>query len=269
MAVPANTFKQALREGRAQIGLWQALACPYTAELCAGAGFDWLLFDGEHAPNDIRSLLSQLQAVSAYQSHPVARLPIGQTHLVKQYLDIGFTTLLVPLVDTPEQAAELALAVRYPPHGRRGIGSAIARASRWNRIAGYLDGADDEVCLLVQAETRLAMENLDEIAGTDGVDGVFIGPADLSAALGHRGNPKHPEVQAAIEDGIARILAAGKAAGVLIADETLARRYLELGCTFVAVGTDVTILAQGTADLAKRFKAGQPSSSTPDGGGVY
>lgn len=267
MAVALNPMKAALAAGRAQIGLWQALANPYTAEICAGAGFDWLLFDGEHAPNDLTTLLAQLQAVSPYPAHPVARPPVGATHLIKQYLDIGFTTLLVPMVDCAQQAAELVRAVRYPPNGVRGVGSAIGRASRWNRIDGYLDGADEQICLLVQVETLKGLSNLAQIAAVDGVDGVFIGPSDLSAAMGHRGQPGHPDVQAAIERAIAAILDAGKAAGILIADEALARRYLELGCSFVAVGTDVTLLARSAEALSARF-SGQ-ADQVAKGGGVY
>lgn len=267
MAVPLNPMKSALASGHAQIGLWQALASPYTAEICAGAGFDWLLFDGEHAPNDLTTLLAQLQAVAPYPVHPVARPPVGATHLIKQYLDIGFTTLLVPMVDTAEQASALVRAVRYPPNGVRGVGSAIGRASRWNRIDGYLDGADEQICLLVQVETLQGLSNLAEIAAVDGVDGVFIGPSDLSAAMGHRGKPGHPDVQAAIEGAIAKILDADKAAGILIADEGLARRYLDLGCTFVAIGTDVTLLARGAEALAARF--GGKIDRMGQGGGVY
>ena len=261
MSVPLNPFKDALRHGRRQIGLWQALASPVTAEICAGAGFDWLLFDGEHAPNDIPLLLSQLQAVAPYPVHPVARPPIGETSLIKQYLDIGFTTLLVPLVETAEQAAALVRAVRYPPDGVRGVGAGIARASRWSRVPGYLDGADAQICLLVQVETRKGVDNLDAIARTDGVDGVFIGPSDLSAALGHRGHPGHPEVQAAIQQSLGLVLQADKAAGILATDEATARRYLDRGFTFVAVGTDVGLLVRGSAELASRFKDLPPAGA--------
>ena len=254
MAVPVNSFKTALREGRVQIGLWQALANPYTAEICAGIGFDWLLIDGEHAPNDIPTLLAQLQAVAPYPSHPVARPPIGQTWIVKQYLDIGFTSLLIPLIDNAEQAAEMVKAVRYPPRGARGIGSALVRASRWNRIPEYLDDADDQICLLLQVETAEGLRNLDAIAATDGVDGVFIGPSDLSGSMGHRGNPGHPDVKAAIEDAIARIKKAGKAPGILAVDEDLAKHYLALGCLFVAVGTDIALLTRSGSALLRKFK---------------
>ncbi|WP_156677697.1 4-hydroxy-2-oxoheptanedioate aldolase [Sphingomonas profundi] len=263
-----NPFKQALREGRAQIGLWQALANAYTAEICAGAGFDWLLFDGEHAPNDLPLLLAQLQAVAAYPVEPVVRLPVGDSVLIKQALDIGARTLLIPMVETGEQAAELVRATRYPPHGVRGVGSAIGRAARWNRTPNYLHEASEEICLLLQVESRAGLDDLDAIARTDGVDGVFVGPSDLAASLGHLGSPGHAEVQRAIEEAIATILAAGKAPGMLMADEALSRRYLALGATFVAVGTDVTLLARGAETLAARFRAATPPPAvTP--GGVY
>lgn len=250
-----NSFKTALCEGRLQIGLWQALASSYTAEICATAGFDWLLFDGEHAPNDVPSLLAQLQAVAAYPGHPVARPPCGDARLIKQYLDIGFMSLLIPFVETQEQATALVAAMRYPPKGVRGVASGLVRASRWNYIPDYLEKADSEACLLVQVESPAGLRNLSAIAETEGVDGVFLGPADLSAALGHRGAPDHPEVQAKIERAIGEILASGKPAGILAADPVLARRYIELGCTFVAVGTDVALLARSARALSAEFSA--------------
>lgn len=257
MQTPVNPFKQALAEKRAQIGLWVGLGDSYTTEICAGAGFDWLLLDGEHSPNDIRSLLQQAQAIAAYPAtHAIARVPVGHGHagttLIKQYLDLGIQTLLVPMVDTPQQAADLVRAMRYPPDGIRGMGG--ARASRWGRIANYAKEANGQVCLLVQIETREALANIEAIAATEGVDGVFIGPADLSASLGHAGNPRHPEVEAAIEDAARRIIKAGKAAGILTPDEVLARHYLALGFTFVAVGLDNNLLARHTSALAARFK---------------
>ena len=263
MSVPINPFKQALKEGRRQIGLWQSMADPYAAEICAGAGFDWLLFDGEHAPNDVPIMLSQLQAVEAYPVHAIGRPPYGEIPLIKQYLDIGFQTLLIPLVDTADQARRMVQAMRYPPQGIRGVGAGSARAARWNRVEHYFRDADEQMCLLVQAETREALKNLDAIVA---VDGVFIGPADLSAALGHRGNAGHPDVQAAIKEAFKRIIGAGKAAGILTSNEAWANDYLELGATFVAVGTDVGILAKQTTALAGRFKgaaaAAEPASST-------
>lgn len=262
-----NAFKARLKAGEPQIGLWLGLADAYCAELAANAGFDWLLIDGEHAPNDLRSLLGQLQAIAPYPSQPIIRPVVGDTALIKQVLDIGVQTLLVPMVESADQARELVRAITYPPHGVRGVGSALARASRWNSVPDYLDKADEEMCLLVQIENTVGLANLDEIASVDGVDGVFIGPADLSAAMGHRGNPGHPDVQAAIEDAIARVRKAGKAVGILSADETLARRYLELGATFVAVGVDTTVLMRGLQTLAGRFKNIEPPA--PASGGVY
>ncbi|TNF84741.1 4-hydroxy-2-oxoheptanedioate aldolase [Pseudomonas sp. ICMP22404] len=265
MDMPINTFKQRLKSGEAQIGLWLGLADAYCAELAANAGFDWLLIDGEHAPNDVRTLLGQLQAVAPYPGQPVIRPVIGDTALIKQVLDLGVQTLLVPMVESAGQARELVRAMHYPPSGIRGVGSALARASRWNSVPGYLDKADEQMCLLVQIESREGLANLDAIAAVEGVDGVFIGPADLSASMGFRGNPGHPEVQAAIEDAIARIRQAGKAAGILSADEKLARRYIELGAAFVAVGVDTTVLMRGLQTLAATFK----DAPKPATGGVY
>jgi 4-hydroxy-2-oxoheptanedioate aldolase len=184
-------------------------------------------------------------------------------------LDIGAQTLLVPMIDSAEQAHRVVLATRYPPQGIRGVGSAAARISRWGQRSDYLERANDEVCLLVQAESRQALDNLDEICAVDGVDGVFIGPADLAASLGHRGNPGHPEVQATIEDAMRRIIACGKAAGTLVSDTSLARRYLELGCTYVAVGLDVRLLASSARSLRAEFTEGQPDEAAPAPGAVY
>ena len=257
MKLPVNPFKQALLQKQLQIGLWLGLANPYTTEICAGAGFDWLLIDGEHAPNDLNSILAQLQVIAGYPAtHAIARVPVGHgyvgTALIKQYLDLGVQTVLVPMVDTAEQARAVVQATRYPPQGIRGMGG--ARASRWGRIARYGLEANDQICVLVQAETQTALDNLDAIAGVDGVDGVFIGPADLSASLGHVGDPDHPRVRTAIEDAFGRIARAGKAPGILMVDETLARHYIDLGGVFVAVGLDNHLLARHSAALAARFK---------------
>src|ERR1700733_4035570 len=255
MDTKRNLFKAALKSGaRAQIGLWLGLTDPICAEICAGAGFDWLVIDGEHAPNDVRSILSQLQAVAPYPTHPIVRPVSGDVQLVKQLLDIGAQTLLVPMVESAEQAKLLIAAMRYPPAGIRGVGAALARASQWNRVTNYLHEANDQMCLLVQVETRLGLENLDAIAAVEGVDGVFIGPSDLSAALGHLGKPAHPDVQHAIDDAIRRIRASGRAAGILSTDEALSRHYISLGCTFVAVGLDANLLMRATQDLARKFK---------------
>jgi len=271
MNTPTNRFKQALRERRPQIGLWMGLASDYTAEICALAGFDWLVVDGEHAPNDLGTILAQLKTLAAYPgSHAVARVPVGETALIKQYLDLGAQNILVPMVDTPEQAAQLVRAMRYPQDdGQGGVrGMAGARASRWGHYADYFKRANEEVCLIVQVESLEGLKNLDAIAATPGVDGVFIGPADLSASMGHVGNAAHPDVQAAIEDGIARILKAGKAPGILTPDETLAKHYLSLGAVFVAVGLDTQILMRQTTALAARFKA-EVSAIAPAKGATY
>ncbi|MET3515960.1 4-hydroxy-2-oxoheptanedioate aldolase [Pseudacidovorax sp. 1753] len=262
----SNSFKNALAARQAQVGLWLSMADSYAAEACATAGFDWLLIDGEHAPNNVLSILPQLQSVAAYRSHPVVRAVNGDTALIKQLLDIGAQTLLVPMVDTAEQAAALVSATRYPPEGIRGVGAAVARASRWGARRDYLNEANDEVCLLVQAETRTALQNLEAICAVDGVDGVFIGPADLAASMGHRGKAGHPEVLAAIDDAIRTIVASGKAAGTLTSDATLARRYLDLGATFVAVGLDITLLVQATRKLAADFGRGAGVGAAPQAG---
>jgi len=265
MRIPVNTFKQRLLAGETQIGLWLALADAYCAELLAGSGFDWLLIDAEHAPNDVRTVLAQLQAIAPYPVQPVVRPVVGDAALIKQYLDIGAQTLLIPMVESAEQAAQMVAAMRYPPNGIRGVGSALARSSRWNGIADYLHKADAEMCLLAQVESSQALTQVAAIANTEGVDGVFFGPADLSASLGFLGNPGAPEVQQAIIDGIAKVRDAGKAAGVLSADLVLARRYLEQGATFVAVGADTTLLVQAARQLASAFQAGTATAPVASG----
>lgn len=255
MPAPKNVFKQALREGRPQIGFWQALASAYTVEIAADSGFDWLLLDAEHAPNDIPLLLSQLQAMKGGASHAIIRPPIGETYLVKQLLDIGAQTLLIPMVESQEHARAMVRAVRYPPHGVRGVGAALARASRFNRIPDYLQTANDEICLLVQIESRAGLAALDEIAAVDGVDGIFIGPADLAADMGFLGQPAAPEVQTEVERALTRIQSHGKAAGILIGDLGLARHYVDMGATFVAIGNDVTLFANAVSKLLRDFEA--------------
>lgn len=264
-ATPSNAFKQAIAAEGAQIGLWLGLADPYTAELCATGGFDWLLVDGEHGPNDLRSMLGALQAIAPYPSHPVVRIPKGDAALIKQVLEIGATTLLVPMVESADEAQALVRAMRYPPAGMRGVGSGLARSSRWGAQTGYLHEANEQVCLLVQVETASALAQIDAIAAVEGVDGVFIGPADLSASMGHLGSPGHPDVRAAIEHAFSRILAAGKAPGILATDEKLARHWIGLGARFVAVGVDATLLAQAARSLSQRFKtAAAPTVGTSD-----
>lgn len=243
MPAPTNTFKQALKSGQLQLGCWLGLADPYSAEIATTADFDWLLIDGEHAPNDLRSILAQLQIVQASDAHAAVRLPVGETWLIKQMLDAGAQTLLIPMVESAEQARELVRAVTYPPHGSRGVGSALARASGFSAIPDYLQTADEQICLLVQVENRAGLAALDDILGVDGIDGVFIGPADLAADLGHLGDPDHPEVDAAIMDALGRIVQAGKAAGIISPDPQMQKRCVAIGVTFLATAIDVILLA--------------------------
>ncbi len=248
-----NGFKRALAEGRLQIGFWQALASPTTAEISAAAGFDWLLIDGEHGLNTLTDIAEQLRAIAPFDTHAVVRVPAGEPWLIKQVLDAGAMTVLVPLVNSAEEARRMAEAVRYPPEGVRGF-AGIVRAAGWGRDSDYLRRANEEVCLLVQMETREAYEALDAIVTVEGIDGVFIGPWDFAASLGHPGDPMHPEVRRFIEDAILRIREAGKAAGILASDERFARECIDLGANFVAVGTDVSLFVKAVKQLAECWK---------------
>ena len=259
MKLPANAFKTALRAGRPQIGLWLGLADAYVSELLASTGYDWLAVDAEHAPNDLRSVLAQLQALAPYPVQAVVRTACGDAVLLKQYLDIGAQTLLVPMVESAEQAARIVAATRYPPAGIRGVGSAVARASRWNQIEDYVHRCGPEICLLVQVESVAGLDNLPAIAATEGVDGVFFGPADLAASLGLLGKTGDQRVQDAIVRGIGTVRAAGKAAGILTADPALARKYLDAGALFVAVGIDTLLLTRSARELRALF-ADAPSA---------
>jgi len=253
MDLPVNTFKRALKAGQLQIGLWSILSSNISVEVLAGAGFDWLLLDTEHSPNELPMVLSQLQAAVGGTAHPILRPPWNDTVMIKRFLDVGVQTFLVPYVQNEEEARQAVAATRYPPRGVRGFAVAT-RASRFGRVKNYHARCEEELCVLVQIETRVALDNLEAIARVDGVDGVFIGPGDLSADLGYLGNPGHPDVRAVIEDAIGRIKAAGSIPGILTPDEELARRYIELGCLFTAVGADIGILARGAEQLARRFK---------------
>lgn len=253
MDLPINSFKRAITSGRQQIGLWSSLANNVSVEILAGAGFDWVLLDCEHSPNEPAMVLSQLQATSGGTAHPVVRPPWNDMVMIKRLLDVGTQTFLIPYVQNRQEAEQAVAAVRYPPRGMRGFASA-SRASRYGRIKGYHTRCEDELCVLVQVETQEGLDNLDAIAGVDGVDGVFIGPGDLSAALGYLGAAGHSEMQPVIDDAIDRIKACGKAPGILTGDVTLARRYIERGCLFTAVGADVGILVKGTDQLVQMFK---------------
>ncbi|WP_377193920.1 aldolase/citrate lyase family protein [Ruegeria meonggei] len=250
MPAPKNRFKAALKAGTPQIGCWIAMANTYAAEIAATARFDWLLVDGEHAPNDLRSILDQVRVIEGSGSTPVARLPIGETWMIKQYLDAGAQNLLVPMVESGDQARALVRAVQYPPHGVRGVGSSLARASQFAAIPDYLKTADEQICLLVQVENRLGLSALDDILTSD-VDGVFIGPADLAADMSHIGNAGHPDVVETVLDAMTRIVAAGKAAGILTLDPDMQRKCLELGASFVATNIDVTLFANALRGAAE------------------
>jgi len=249
-----NSFKQALDKNDPVIGLWLGLANAYTAELLAGSGYDWLVIDNEHAPNTVPSTLAQLQALAGTPAHAVVRAASDDTVEIKRLLDVGAQTLLIPMVESAEQATRIIAATRYPPVGVRGVGAALARASRWQQIPDYLAQADAQICTLVQVESMAGLAALPEIAQVSGVDGVFIGPADLAASMGHLGNPGHPQVQQAIATAIAEIRKAGKAAGILSSDAAMARTYLQLGAVFVAVGSDVGLLTNGARALRESFR---------------
>jgi 4-hydroxy-2-oxoheptanedioate aldolase len=255
MKLPVNRFKHAIAAGRQQIGLWCSLPFAFTAEIVAPAGFDWLLFDTEHSPSGVPAVLSQLQAVAPYEVSPCVRAASNDTVLIKQLLDVGAQTLLLPYVQSAEEAERAVQAMRYPPEGVRGV-SGLTRATRFGRVEGYAKRASDELCLIVQVETQQALDALEPIARLDGVDGVFIGPADLAASLGHPGEQGHPAVKSAIEDAIKRIRACGKPAGILTPDTAFAQRCIEIGTVFTAVGIDIGILARGAEAAAKQFRTG-------------
>lgn len=247
MPAPVNMFKKALLEGQAVYGLWVGLANPHAAEICAGAGFDWVLIDGEHAPNDIPMIAGQLQAVSAQPAHAVVRVPVGESWLIKQALDIGAQTLMLPMVETAEQAAQLVRACRYPPHGIRGVGASLGRASDFGRVSDYTTTADEQICIVAQIESVSAVENIEEIAAVEGVDVLFIGPADLAADMGHYGDVSVPDVMALVEKAIKTIVGLGKPAGIMTTNTELQRRAKAAGATMLASESDVGLLMRAAA----------------------
>ncbi len=255
MELPVNHFKRALREGRTQIGLWSHLSSPITSEVLGQCGFDWMVLDMEHSPNELPDILSQLQSMKDSPTMPVVRPPWNDMVTFKRLLDIGAQTLIVPYIQNEQEARHAVSYTRYPPHGVRGY-AGTPRASGYGRIPDYAKRCADELCLLLQVETVEGLRHLEAIANVDGVDGIFIGPGDLSADMGHLGNPKHPQVVAAIEEAMRRIRACGKAPGVLTFDDALARQFIQAGGQFVAVGSDQGLLRDGATALAQRFKAG-------------
>ena len=255
MPAPLNPFKARLKAGERLIGCWMSLADLYAAEILGSAGFDWIVVDGEHAPNDIRSIRDQLIALEASPTQAVVRVPIGEARLIKQVLDLGAQTVMVPMVESAAQAAELVRACRYPPKGLRGVGAAASRATRFSAMSDYVATADDQICLLVQVESRAAVAAIDDIIAVEGVDGVFIGPADLSTDMGFAGNARAPEVEEVILATLARIAAAGKAPGILSTQPETTALYRDGGAQFLAVGIDVLMLARTARAAAERWKA--------------
>lgn len=254
MQTRVNRFKHALDAGQQQYGFWLGLCSPLAAELCAYTGYDWLVIDGEHAPNDLQTVLAQLQATAPSASHAIVRLVEGNQTLIKQYLDLGAQTLLIPMVETAEQARDLVRFMRYPPLGVRGVGTALARAAAWNLNPNYLKEAEQELCLIIQIETVMGLNNLDEILTVEGVDAVFIGPADLAGTMGYLGSPNHPEVVAAVTTAISKVKAAGKAAGTLAINPQAALNYERLGVQFIALGVDTLALATTVGSILSQHK---------------
>jgi 4-hydroxy-2-oxoheptanedioate aldolase len=251
--LPANAFKRALLELQPQIGLWSSLCSNLSTEVIGGAGFDWILIDTEHAPNELPLVLAQLQALAGSSAAAVVRPAWNDLILIKRLLDIGVHNLLIPFVQNVAEARAAVAATRYPPFGARGV-AVLHRANQFGRIEDYMQRVHQELCVLIQIETRSALQDIEAIADLDGVNGLFIGPSDLAADLGHLGNPAHPEVRAAIEKAGERIRKAGKAAGILTPVEAEARHWLEQGFTFVAVGSDLGLLARTSEALASKFK---------------
>ncbi|MDQ4114287.1 MAG: HpcH/HpaI aldolase/citrate lyase family protein [Actinomycetota bacterium] len=248
------TFRDAIAASdRPLIGMWVSSGNPLIAEICADGGLDWLLIDMEHGPNHLESVLAQIQAVAPYAATAVVRVPGLLPVMIKQILDLGVQNLLMPMIDTPEQAEAAVRSVRYPPKGNRGVGSALARSARWNRVDDYLTNADEYISMFVQIESVTGVDNAAAIAAVDGVDGVFVGPSDLAASMGLIGQQTHPDVIAAVTKAFDGIRSTGKPFGVNAFDPALADGYLADGASFVLVGADVALLARGAEALAKRF----------------
>src|SRR6056297_692649 len=256
MPAPENRLKSALARGETLIGCWAGFAAPYPTEVLAEAGFDWLVIDAEHAPNDLGTISAQLGVLRGAATQAVVRLPMGETWAIKQVLDAGAQTLIIPMVESAAQATGLVRAMRYPPEGVRGSGAAPARASRFSGIADYIPTANAQMCLMVQVESRAGLDALDDILAVEGVDGVFIGPSDLAADMGHLGDSDVPEVQTVIRDALQRIAASDKAAGILATDHEVALRYRDWGAQFLAVAADVLLLAQAARATVARWRDG-------------
>lgn len=251
-------------ELRALTGMWICSGSQLVAEICAGSGLDWVLIDMEHAPNGLGSVQGQLQTVAAYPVTPVVRVPSVDPVVIKQVLDVGAQSILVPMVSSADEARAAVHAATYPPQGRRGVGSALSRSARWNRVGGYLAQAADYVSVLVQIETAAGVDAAAEIAAVDGIDAVFVGPSDLSASMGFLGQQEHPDVVEAVLNTFATVHAAGKPVGVNAFAPARARAYLAAGADFILVGADVALLARGSEHLAAEYI---PQSGGDDGQG--
>ncbi len=249
-----NTFKQNILKGKKQYGIWNGIPDSYAAEICAGAGFDWICIDGEHAPFDLRTILHNMQAIQSYKVPAIVRIPSADPVLMKQLMDAGAQNILVPMIETADQAELVAKAMRYPPQGFRGVGTALARAAQWNRVNDYFKLANDQMCCIGQIESIKAVDALDEILEVAGVDVYFIGPADLGATMGYLGNPSHPEVVNLVKDCIKKIQKAGKIAGFLTGSKALIQTYSEAGALMVGVSLDTLLLAKATRALAETYK---------------
>lgn len=256
MKLPTNTFKQAITEGRSQIGFWNSLCSNIVADVVSTVGFDWALIDMEHAPNDMANVLAQLQAYGAGATHPIVRPPWNEPVIIKRLLDMGAYNLLLPMVQTPQEAEAAVRATRYPPAGIRGV-SLVQRSNRYGAYEDYAERIDEELCVIVQIETRAALDRAEDIAAVDGVDGVFFGPADLSADMGFFGQPNHPDVRAALIRGLNAVTEKGKPAGILVGNVDIAIDWLNAGFTFVACGSDQNVLLQGARGLLDRMRAAQ------------
>jgi 4-hydroxy-2-oxoheptanedioate aldolase len=260
VTLPASFAAVLASSRRPQVGMWVCSGSPLVAEICAGSGLDWLLIDMEHAPNGLESVLSQLQAVAAYPAVPLVRVPVNDPVVIKQVLDLGAQNVLVPMVSSAAEAVAAVRAVRYPPEGVRGVGSALGRAARWNRVEGYLGDAAQTIGLFVQIETREAVEAVESIAAS-GVDGIFVGPSDLAASMGLLGQQEHPDVMAAVEHCIAVGRRLGVPVGVNAFVPATAERYIAAGVSFILVGADVAGLARHCEALADHFIHGSTDRS--------
>ena len=249
-----NKFKARLKKGDIQYGVWNGLTNTIVAEILAGSGFDWILIDGEHGPFDLQRIQLQMQAIGQFDIPIVVRPPVGDQILIKQLMDIGVQSLLVPVVESAQHAADCASYMRYPPEGVRGVGTALARAAQWNRVDGYYEKANNEMCLAVQVETVKGVDALDSILNVQDVDAVFLGPADLAASMGYLGEPGHPEVVNIVTDCLKKIKHSNKEAGILTASKKLNEKYMEQGAKMVGVGLDTLLLAKAAAALAASYK---------------